>query len=428
MDIIKRLNKIFEAIEPEPVDEPELDVADDSQPSLLDEPDATPDVEVPAPQPEGVKGAGSAKRERTSADADLKSWYGLPPAKPGKTFDDLKKVIGPMHHGWTQEEVIAAMQPSIMDKARKYGTTPAYTVDDAVVDGMQAVIKALETDKSIAPFTTHVFRRLDTVMARAAAKQASLRNVTGQQTYGGKLDWRGKTNMAQSLDVPDDTGTTAADNLANTAAVDAKDTHLSRVQAVVNKFIDNPAVELSENEKLVIRLSLGLRKDGTKKDPVPTSKIAELIGGGKPVSPARISQIRTSAMDKIRDYVQFKGISGLDSAEEKMGLGMQEAKIGRLLLDLIKETIDVEIGMYQKYHKIPFDTVIEGNEIGINVIVAADLEVIDAIDRFNESILSKVSSSVLHEAKKQVIARTNDVYYADMVDSMTIMLGDVHGI
>lgn len=426
MDLIKKLNKIFEALEPEPLDEPEVD-----QSSLLDEPDTTPEVEVPS-QPEGVQGAGPAKQERTSTEAGLKSWYGLPPAKPGKTFDDLKKVIGPLNNGWTQEEVIVAMQPSIMDKARKYGTTPAYTVDDAVVDGMQAVIKALETDKSIAPFTTHVFRRLDTVMSREAAKLGSMRNGTDQQTYGGKLDWRGKTNQAQSLDVPDETGTTAADNLANTAAADARDTHLARVQAVITKFIDNPAVELSTNEKLVLRLSLGLRQDGTKKEPTPTAKIAALLGqgnpGGQPVSAARISQIRASAMDKIKDYVQFKGMSGLDSAEEKMGM-RTEAKVGQMLIALMKEAINTEIDMLQKYHKIPLDTVIEGNNIGINVIVAADgLEVVDAVDRFDESILSKVPSSAIHEAKQQVAARTNDGYYADVVESITIVLGDAHGI
>ena len=418
MDIYKKLMKIFENVDPLPEED------DIAEPDVALEPEPESDVAPEAPEatePMPAGGAvGPAKRERLDNDEQLKSWYGLPPAKPGRTFADLKGLVGPLTKGWTREEVISAMQPSIMDKARKYGTTPAYTVDDAVVDGMDAVNKALTADKSIAPFTTHAFRWLDTVMSREAAKLASMRNVTGQQTYGGKLDWRGKNNQAQSLDTPDEHGDTAAANLANKSAdSDPRDAHLARVQNLVHKFLNNPNVGLSDTEKTVVMATVGMKADGSKREPIPTAEVARLLSTtGVPLSAARISQIRTSALDKIKDYVQFRGMKDIDSAEDKMGMNVEES-IARALTAIIRESLSVEIMMLQKYQTIGIDAIIEGVEMGIGAVVDSEtLEVVDVTDRFNESILAKVPSSSIDEVKMAAKYILSDKYYASITESI----------
>lgn len=422
MDIIKKLSKIFESNLDDHFEDDEDDVVVPQEPDeqvatqpVPVEPEAEVEAEVPAVGP----GVGKKKRERTEADDQLRNWYGIPEAQPGKTLDDLKVLdwrngVTPAKAGWTFDEIVAAMKPSIMDKANYVSNNnPNISKDEAVVAGIEALMHAWKNDAGKSAFPTYAFRWMDTKMRREAANATKMKNVGAQQSYGGQLDWRGlKGQQTHSLDAEDSAGDSFSSNVP--AEETATDTTAGRSAALIHKLIDNPKIGLTDVEKMVLRATAGVASNGKKIDPIPSAVIAAKLGN---ISIARISQIRSKATEKIKEHMLANGMTNLDSAENK--LGMHESTVAQALLAIIKESIDLEISINQKYHKVSSDAMIEGKNIGINVIVNADtMEVVDAVDRFDESILAKIPSSSLSEAKKHVVNMTSAGYFADIMNGI----------
>lgn len=91
-----------------------------------------------------------------------------------KSLSVLNTVVKPLEKGWTKEEVINAMKPMVRYFANKYWSAKV-GIEDLVQDGYVGVLRALETDKGIAPFGKYAPQKIKNEILRAALQKGLIR-------------------------------------------------------------------------------------------------------------------------------------------------------------------------------------------------------------------------------------------------------------
>jgi RNA polymerase sigma factor (sigma-70 family) len=421
MELIDRLKIILEA----PGDNEDIDDVIDSEPEV-DEGDT--DVKVDDNAEAAADEEKSEVEQLIDKEKGVIDWTGIPNPMPGKTLSDLKgsKVKGipavklPLENGWTKEEVISALKPTIIYFAKKY-STPTFNVEEAIAEQMTGVLEALKNDKGIAPFTSHVYRYLSTSAQRGAGKASNISGVP--QTKGGKYDHLAASRAAVSADAP--------------MPGDAEETYSSQISShydqagelaskqrtmtkLISHLLNAPSVGLSEKEKLVLMATYGIGQDGKIGEPKTSKEIADALGG---VSVVRISQIRTGALAKIQEYVQARKFK--DEGQAAQSLGIEESKliaIAEAFARIIKETIQLEYEMYSERQIIEMKTDYRGRSESVKIHVNSDTyEVENALNEENESILGHVTDEILNEAVDLARAKTSGQYFAEMVNNVISM-------
>jgi RNA polymerase sigma factor (sigma-70 family) len=414
MDFIDRLKLILEA--------PEDDIDSGIEPE--DEGDIEPEGESDVPETAKSEDGESEKSEvekLVDKEQGVVDWTGIPDPTPGKSIVDLKSVRKPLENGWTTEEVISALKPTILFFAKKY-STPTFSVEDGIAECMTGVLTALKNDKGLSAFTTHVYRYLSTSAQRGAGKASNVSGVP--QTKGGKYDFLAASRATVSADTPmpseGDKEETYSSQIESHYGKAGESAAKQRSMAkLIKHFLNAPSVGLSDKEKLILQLTYGISEDGKIKEPKSTKELADTLG----VSLVRISQIRTGAINKIKEYIDARKFSSEEQAAEKLGL--EESKllaIAKGLLNIIKETIQLEIDILSENQIIK----IESNHRGINetvsiIVDTVSLEVKNAISENNESVLGEISKSLLDEATSIAKSRVSKEYFCEMVNNVISM-------
>ena len=91
------------------------------------------------------------------------------------TIEILHKVKRPVECGYTDEEVCLAMDPYNASQAHKYCSKYHYPVEDGMQHGYIGILKAIETDRAIAPFSQHAFWNIRTHIRRAVFTSGLIR-------------------------------------------------------------------------------------------------------------------------------------------------------------------------------------------------------------------------------------------------------------
>jgi RNA polymerase sigma factor (sigma-70 family) len=418
MELIDRLRIILEA----PGDDEDVDDIIDSEPEVEEE-DA--DVKVNDDAEAAADEEKSEVEKLIYKEKGVTDWTGIPNPMPGKTLNDLKgsKVKGipavklPLQNGWTKEEVISALKPTIIHFAKKY-STPTFSVEEAIAEQMTGVLEALRTDKGIAPFTSHVYRWLSTSAQRGAGKASNISGVP--QTKGGKYDHLAASRAAVSADVPmpGETEETYSSQIAShydqASELAGKQRSMTKL---ISHFLNAPSVGLSEKEKLVLMATYGIGPDGKIGEPKTSKEIADSLGG---ISVVRISQIRTGALAKIQEYVQARKFK--DEGQAAQALGIEESKllaIAEAFVRIITETIKLEYEIYSERQIIETKTNYRGRNESIKIYVNSDTyEVENALNEENESVLGHVTNKMLNEAIDMAKTKTSSQYFAEMVNNV----------
>jgi len=106
-----------------------------------------------------------------------------------KSLSVLNTVVKPLEKGWTKEEVINAMKPMVRYFANKYWSAKV-GIEDLVQDGYVGVLRALETDKGIAPFGKYAPQKIKNEILRAALMKGLIRGPEKKE-HGASLGEKG---------------------------------------------------------------------------------------------------------------------------------------------------------------------------------------------------------------------------------------------
>ena len=338
-------------------------------------------------------------------DAPPVDWTGIPNAKPGKTLNDLKKVKLPLQHGWTFDEVLSALKPSIISVVKRY-QTPLFSAEDGISAAMEGVVEAVENDKGISPFTSHVWNYLKSYVARAAAKQSV---VSGVKPFaGGKTDILAGVRKSVSADVADDSGKTFASQII---ARDDRDDRAVAIKKLFHKLITNERTGLNDNEKIVLMASIGVNRDGNPIDPKTNVEIADALG----VSNVRITQIRNGAMSKVKDQLDRMGLRNPEDA-----LDTVEESVIRALINVYENIIRLEISMLQEQ---VVNVLFDMNGVMSEAIVTVDTEDMSIRSAVcNESdVMKYLTSKNIMEATNQAKRLASPKLFAEMTNQIISM-------
>lgn len=408
MDFIDRLKVILEA----PGDE-DIDNIVDRE--IEPEPDEDGDVPSTASAEDG-ESEKSELEKLVDTEQGVIDWTGIPDPIPGKTLNDLKGVKKPLENGWTTEQVISAVKPTIIYFAKKYAT-PTFSVEEGIAECMTGVITALKNDKGIAPFTSHVYRYLSTSAQRGAGKASNISGVP--QTKGGKYDYLAASRAAVSADAPmpgeaeETYSSQISSHYDQAGELAGKQRSMSKL---IKHFLNAPSVGLSEKEKLILMALYGIGPNGETKEPKSSKDLADALQ----VSVVRISQLRTGAIQKIQEYVQARKFGSEEQAAQKLGL--EESKllaIAKSLLTIISESINIEIEMYSKHQIVEVKSNYRGLNESVKIHVNSDtFEVDNAIDENNESVLGIIEKPLMVEAINIAKAKSSRRYFVEMINNV----------
>jgi hypothetical protein len=142
----------------------------------------------------------STGEEPSDMTARVRSAEGIPvrySQKVGRNIKALSQIALPLEHGWTEAEVVDAMQPNVMTLARRHGRIkgkwdPAFDEQDAIQIANLAVIDALRHDAGRAPFSGFASKFI--INALRTARDKRLRRKAHEspiyldttQEYGGQ--------------------------------------------------------------------------------------------------------------------------------------------------------------------------------------------------------------------------------------------------
>jgi hypothetical protein len=410
MELIERLKVILEA----PGDDEDIDQTIDSEPEIDTGEDA--DVQVDDDAEKAASEGESEAEQLVDKEKGLTDWTGIANPLPGKTLTNLKGVKKPLENGWTTEEVISALKPTIIHFAKKY-STPTFSVEEGIAECMTGVLTAMKNDKGIAPFTSHVFRYLSTSVQRGAGKASNVSGVP--QTKGGKYDHLAASRAAVSADAPmpgeaEETYSSQISSHYDNAA-DAASRQKS-MPKLIGHFLNAPSVGLTEPEKLVLMATYGIKKDGSTGEPKTSKELADALK----VSVVRISQIRTTAVAKIQEYVKARRFDSPDKAAQTLGL--EESKllaIAESFIRIIKETMQIELEMFAGKQIVEVKSNYRGTSESIMVHVNSDTyEVESVVNEENESVLGYIPQNLIDDAVETAKAKTTKQYFSEMVNNV----------
>lgn len=401
-----KMDKIFEAIEDE--ENPNLDGLGYND---ADE----PEVKSPYDDNDDDDGGGDAARD----------WTNIPNARAGKTLNDLKKVRLPLENGWTFDEVVSAMKPSLIFTARRY-STPNFGQDEAFLSAMEGVWDAIRTDKGMAPFTTHAYRTIGSRVKRASAgtKDFPTANVSGiKPNVGGAVDFLKSVRSSVSADTPVDDSEggqqTYASRISGDATSGSKEASRQlKTSELLHALFGSEEVGLTDNEEIVMLATYGISRSGSflPDGPRSTKQIADSFG----VSNVRVSQMRKNAQKKIKNYFDSAGI---ESEEDAMvSLGLEEAKMAlaaKMVLESLPEILRIDIELVSEHIKIPVNFSLNGAVRHAIAMVNSDTMMVDdVVAEGNESILIKTPEDIINEAKYEARIKLSKEYYSEIVESI----------
>lgn len=365
--------------------------------------------------------------EVDDVDYDYRDWTNIPNPKKGKALKDLKGVVDPISKGWTEEEIISALKPTLIAAARKYAT-PTFSQDEALLAAMEGVFDALRTDKGIAPFTTHVFPAIKSKTMRSAAgtKEFPTSNISGIKPHeGGKTDFLKGSRATVSADAPVDDeggGSTYAARISGDphAGAEAEKEQLNTARLLASLFMSDD-VGLNDTEQVVMRATYGINKEGeyTKKGAQNTSAIANALG----VSKVRVSQIRKKAQEKIKEYLNSRGFG---SPEEAMAaFGIEESRLiatARMVIESLSDILTIDMEYVKEHLDIPIDVKVGGvTRHSVAKFNTSTLAIDDVVAEGNESILMSIDGDALNEVYAIGNSRMGDEYFAETVSTIIKM-------
>jgi RNA polymerase sigma factor (sigma-70 family) len=381
-------------------------VEDEEDVGVIDPP-MLPPVHTDTVEAPDIKDEGEEEHEEYETTVD---WTGIPNAKPGKTLNDLKGVRKPLENGWTKEELISALKPTMIFFANKY-QAPTISKVDLIQDQAMALDDAIRNDGGIAQFTSYVYPWFKSAAMRAAGKASNISGV--QQTYVDpktgkrKYDFLAGARASVSADAPvgDDTDDTFADTIPSTYDQGSNE---EKRRQLINKMLDDPSIGLSDREKMLIKITFGLSKlKDVQGDAATTSKLSEILG----VSSVRLSQIRKRALEKIQEYLDKRGIGSIEQAFEKYGL--EEAKLvagAMIVIESMKEIVAMECEILSENCNIPYE--LNGRRTTIKIKSG---EIVDAKNEFGESVLGKLNGDNVNEINEMIQSRKSEQFFVEMV-------------
>jgi RNA polymerase sigma factor (sigma-70 family) len=219
-------------------------------------------------------------------------WRAMP-----HTLENLTKIKLPLIHGWTEREVVKALEPYIYKLAQKY-VTERFPIDDAAQEGAIGVLAALKTDGGLAPIATHAWKHIQTAIRRASAQSGLIRKGERGMPLpsGGYSGPEFHDVGVVPIDAPSEkTGRSLADTIA------AKGPELSDLFAdreTLDKIIE--ASEITPQQMAVMSLVFGLDGKGERDG----QQIALELG----ISKQRVNQLKVKGIQRLKDTAQAMGI------------------------------------------------------------------------------------------------------------------------
>ena len=317
---------------------------------------------------------------------------------------------------WYWDDVVSALKSTIISHARG-NSTPNFSVDEGVVAGIKGVMDAWMTDLGKSPFHNHAFSSIRAAVRDGAARAS---NISGKAiSKGGTRQPFSASKDTVSADAPvddSDSGGTFASSISGDA-VSGKEEEKRQVanRDLILAMVNEPGVNLTDNEKLVMLATYGINRKGEWIEPKSTKEISDALG----VSNVRVSQMRKKAVDKIKEYVEQKNISP-ESALRKFGVSQEsKALLGAMLvLESIKDIVTIEIDMLDQYQDIPIVMEMNGAKRLATARVNTDTMVVEDIMSDGDSVLYLADKRVIGEAKRGAKARTSSRFFAEMASTI----------
>lgn len=351
---------------------------------------------------------------------------------------DREFLAGEDDSRWYFDDVVRALKPYAMGIANKIHT-PTYERHEAFTDAISAIRQAWLTDLGASPFHNHAYK---TMLASAKDAANRARNIppelVGQKRTDerGVRQWTSTSKGVASADAPLG-GTEDGDaTIGMTLAKDIGDSEEAaeevdiRLKSLISGLVNLEEVGLTEREKAILLLTHGISHVDPSKSavwtdqsgnkvtgPVPGSHIAKKMG----VSPAAISQKRSSAMRKLRQFMELNEISSLEHALEVFGL--EEAKkLAGALIESIISIIELECEVLSETKNIKINTNVDGISRNLTFIVDSDtFEVCSILDESSEIFERKVDGSVIREAIIDAKILSGSRYFSEMASQVISM-------
>jgi hypothetical protein len=356
-----------------------------------------------------------------------RDWTNLPNPKPGKTLNDLKKVKLPLENGWTEEEVIYALKPTLISAAAKY-STPNFSKDEVLLAGMGGIMNALRTDKGIAPFPSHAYKAIMVAAKRSAAgtRDFPTSNVSGiKPNEGGSTDFLKGSRATVSADAPvgDSEGgeKTFASLLSGDPTSGSKSAEEQYTTSkLLNRMFISPEIGLTNTERTIMRMTYGLDREGkySTHGPRNTSELADVLG----VSKVRISQIRKKSLEKIKRFMDESGISSVNDALDEFGLNKESRLIkiaAALVLESMRDILMTEMKLSNDYIDVPVDINLGGIvRHAIAKVNTQTMSIDDVVAEGNESILGKAGASDIDYINDNAKIMTSDSYFSETINTI----------
>ena len=226
----------------------------------------------------------------------------------------LRKIVFPLKHGWTENEVVEGMMPYVNSVANKY-QTERFPFEDAVQEGLLGVLDALRTDKGAAPFAGHAYPPIKNRIMRASARSGIIKRGIRAGSYHD-------TGMV-SLDMPSrETGVTLAQTVAS------KDPGIASIfggptSEEKNKILRTlmRAANLTPQQERVMILIWGLDGKGNRTGPQAGLELAPYTPSKTKMSRERVNQHLHKALRKVNDTVaRMKEEGRLEEFMEMLGM------------------------------------------------------------------------------------------------------------
>jgi len=370
------------------------------------------DVEDEA-NPELVIDEPPDKPEKTEEFEPVTDWTGIPNPAPGRGLDDLKKTKKPLDNGWSFDEIVKAMKPSLIDHANRWNT-PTFSKEDCISIGIDALWRALKTDKGIAPFPTHAFKWIKSLVQRAAGGSGV---VKVPYSHHGRTDFLAGSKASISADAPMGTGEGEEETFASSLAKDymaggVESAERQKYNELIVMFLNNPNIGMTPNERLVLSASFGIKPNGEHSDSGPQTNNA--IGQQLGVSAVRISQIKANAISKIQKFLTEKGAFTPAKALEKFDLEESKdimRKIAESMINVLYESVNLQIDFTNGIQIVPITI----SEDVIKFHVDVDNKTIKDITNKDNISVMDVDKKYINKAIDIAMSYSDPKLFSEMV-------------
>jgi RNA polymerase sigma factor (sigma-70 family) len=318
--------------------------------------------------------------------------------------------IGTEDDKWWFNDVVKAMMPSIVHLANKYtgARSKKYTMSDAINDATLGISQHWMRDLGKSAFTSRAWQAM-----QAAIKDGLNQTIMGKKSEGGTRELYDKS---VSIDAP--TGgegdETYASGLAASQEGDEQAEQSSDRLKLIDRILNDPDINLSDRQTLIIRAKFGIGLDGkpSPKGPKSTTEIANLLG----ISEVSVRNNYKKALSKIQAYMGGKA----ESEEEAMNVYQVENRmIIKAMFKVLAEMARIEMAMISETQEVKVQVPVNGVMRNATAIVITDsLEVDNIIAENDESVMMYAGRDIMREAVEGAKALISEEYFSEMADAV----------